>query len=350
MAHRFAQDGQRYNWAQVRGLAGLTICLMLGACADTGSLLPDAKTQLADDAPAAAPAAASTAGNKSTPQSELQRATVYWGQEFAKNPNDLNSALSYARNLKAMGERQKALSVLQQASVLHSADPELAGEYGRLALDLDQVNLAAKLLEVADNPTKPDWKVISARGTVLAKQGQYKDAIPYYERALTLQQNHPSLLNNLAMAYAMSGEPKKAEEILRQASADAAGSPKVRQNLALVLGLQGKYDEAKALSAKDMSMESANSNSNFMKSMVKLDPKSAPAPSPKPFATTVAKAIDAAKTAAPVAASDAKSNEVSELKPAAIDTSSAQDTWKTNVASTQPVQAATSGGLRGSTR
>lgn len=256
--------------ALTRVVASLTATLMLGGCAQTADLLPKAESALAqsrDD------------GDKKpdVPQNELQKATTYWGMEYAKRPSDLKSALSYARNLKALGEKSKALAVLQQVSSLHDGDPELAGEYGRLALELDQVNVAARMLQIADDPAKPDWKIISARGTVLAKQGQYKDAIPFYERALTLAQNQPSVLNNLAMAYAMSGDAKKAEELLRQASAGNAGenSNKVKQNLALVLGLEGRYDDANAVTAGTSSAAAVADNTEMLRHIVKLNPKTA---------------------------------------------------------------------------
>ena len=79
--------------------------------------------------------------------------------------------------------------------------------------------MAQKLLEQADDPANPDWKVISARGTVLAKQGLYRDAIPFYERALALAPDQPSVLNNLALAHAMEGNADKAEPLLKQAAA-----------------------------------------------------------------------------------------------------------------------------------
>ena len=163
-------------------------------------------------------------------------------------------------------------------------DRELAGEYGRLALDLDQVGAANQLLAVADDPTKPDWRVISARGTVMAKQGKYSDAIPFYERALTLSQNNPTVLNNLAMAYAMMGDAKKAEEILRQAVTTEGAAPKVRENLALVLGLQGRYDESRSVAAGVLNSEVASANTSYLKQMVKLDPTSA-MPDARSFAT-----------------------------------------------------------------
>jgi Flp pilus assembly protein TadD len=51
-------------------------------------------------------------------------------------------------------------------------------------------------------------------------------------------------MSNLALAYAMDGQAQKAEPLLRQATVGDAGEPRVRQNLALILRLQGKTDEA----------------------------------------------------------------------------------------------------------
>jgi hypothetical protein len=69
----------------------------------------------------------------------------------------------------------------------------------------------------------------------------------------------------------MNGEPKRAETMLRQAAATDRGSLKIRQNLALVLGLQGKYDEAKLLASRDLSAESAAENTDYLRRIVKLE-------------------------------------------------------------------------------
>lgn len=247
-------------------IATLSMSLLLGACSASPSLLQDVvlKSDKTEN----------TASVNTAPQNELQKATIYWGKEYAKKPMDLQPAINYAKNLKALGEKQKALSVLEQASVYHANDTQLTSEYGRLALELNQVNIAGQLLAAADDPTKPDWRVVSARGTVLAKQGKYGDAIPFYERALTLAPDNPGIMNNLAMAHAMMGNPKKAEQILRQAAAAPSATPKVRENLALVLGLQGRYDESKSVASSVVDSDTAASNTNYLKQLVKLEPKS----------------------------------------------------------------------------
>jgi Flp pilus assembly protein TadD len=129
------------------------------------------------------------------------------------------------------------------------------------------------VLEKADDPANPDWKVVSARGTALAKQGRYREAIAFYERALTLAPDQPSVLNNLALAHAMEGHPDKAEPLLKRASASGPRDARVEQNLALVLGLQGKYDEAKLAASHTLTPNDAVANIDYLRRMVKLEPQ-----------------------------------------------------------------------------
>jgi Flp pilus assembly protein TadD len=277
---------------------------------------------------AAEPSAPATTASTATSdtRTDLQKATEYWGKEFAKNPRDAQIALNYARNLKALGEKRQALAVLQQASVFHGAHRGLNAEYGRLALEFDQVSLAGKLLEQADDPTNPDWKLISARGTVLAKQGRYREAIAFYERALVLAPEQASILNNLALAHAMEGHPDKAEPLLKRAAAAGGNEPRVGQNLALVLGLQGKYDEAKLTGARDLAPDKAAANVDYLRSIVQLDAK--------PLAT------GSLPTPKEQVAKDqpSKAPALAELKAAAADQAPSQSgtNWATVVEATRP--------------
>jgi Flp pilus assembly protein TadD len=217
------------------------------------------------------------------PLSELQKATAYWAREYDKSPVEVKNALGYARNLKALGQKAQAFQVLQNAAQIHTDNKELASEYGRLALELDQITLASQLLAYADDPTRPDWRIISARGAALAKQGKYKDAVLHLEKAQKLAPDQLSVMNNLALAYTMNGEAAKAEDLLRQATARDPNNAKAKQNLALVLGLQGKYDEATQIGSTAVSADVAKANTDIVKQMVKLEPKqSVPAYAPVP--------------------------------------------------------------------
>jgi hypothetical protein len=71
----------------------------------------------------------------------------------------------------------------------------------------------------------------------------------------------------------MDGQAAKAEALLRQA-ADAEGSdPRVRQNLALVLGVQGKHGEAKTVTGTGLSDESGQANVDHLRKLARAEPK-----------------------------------------------------------------------------
>lgn len=242
---------------------------LLGACAMAALLAGCAGSADSLQESFAQPAAPSKSAAADQSKTELEKATEYWGKKHKEQPTDLAPALNYAKDLKALGQRQQALEVLQQASLYHGQDREFASEYGRLALEVDQIGIAKQMLAIADDPTAPDWHVVSARGTVLAKEGKYRDAIPLYEKALKLSADQPSVMNNLALAHAMNGDAARAEEILRRLES-TGGSAKTRQNLALVLSLQGKFDEAAQVSAKDLGPEGSQQNAEYMRRMVKV--------------------------------------------------------------------------------
>jgi Flp pilus assembly protein TadD len=243
--------------------AGLAVTMLLGAC--SGNPLSDG-LQAAGGAP---PSVSAAIANN---QTDLEKATLYWSKEYEKNTRDLKAALSYVKNLKAGGHKERALSICRDASIYHGSNRELASEYGRLALEMGQVNLAEHLLSAADNPADPDWRVVSARGTVFAKQGKYSEAIPHYERALNIAPDASSVLSNLAMAYAAGGRAAEAEPLLRRAIEVDGSNAKLKQNLALVMGLQGKHDEAKHVEGQNLANDAAKDNADVVRQMVKTAP------------------------------------------------------------------------------
>ena len=224
------------TFLRIATLAAASIAL--SACAQIGGPGDSAIFGLEDEVPA--PIADAGPG-------QLDEALKYWGSKYSKEPSDKQAALNYAKNLKAAGHKEQAFRVLQQASIMHGDDREIASEYGRLALENNQIELAAKLLALADDPAMPDWRVVSGRGATLAKLGQYGPAVEMFQRAHELAPSNPSVLNNLAMAQAGNGDLKAAETLLRQAAQNPMARDKVMKNLALVLELQGRKNEAQAL-------------------------------------------------------------------------------------------------------
>jgi Flp pilus assembly protein TadD len=76
------------------------------------------------------------------------------------------------------------------------------------------------------------------------------------------------VLSNLGLSYALSKKLKEAETTLRLASAQRGAEPKVRQNLALVVGLQGRFHEAEAIAKGDLSPDEAAAYVAYLRQML----------------------------------------------------------------------------------
>jgi len=85
---------------------------------------------------------------------------------------------------------------------------------------------------------------------------------------LKLAPEDPGVLSNLGLSYALSRNLKEAEAVLRRAVARPGVQPRVRQNLALVVGLQGRYQEAEDIARADLPPEEAAANIAYLREML----------------------------------------------------------------------------------
>jgi Flp pilus assembly protein TadD len=70
------------------------------------------------------------------------------------------------------------------------------------------------------------------------------------------------------MSYVLTGELPQAEKLLRQAIAQPGADSRVRQNLALVVGLQGRFAEAQKIAGAEISPDQAKANIAYLSDML----------------------------------------------------------------------------------
>lgn len=204
-------------------------------------------------------------------ESEWRREADMWGERYNKNNRDAEAAFRYARALRATGQRTQAAAVLEQASIHHPKNTVLLGAYGRSLADVGSYNQALEVLNRAHTPDQPDWRILSAQGAVLDQMSKHEEARRYYASALKIMPDDPSILSNLGLSYALSRNLPKAEEVLRRASEQKGAEPRVRQNLALVVGLQGRYAEAETIARGDLLPDEATANVAYLQQMLEQE-------------------------------------------------------------------------------
>ncbi len=166
------------------------------------------------------------------------------GERYRANPRDAAVALQYGQSLRLNGQRQQAVAVLEQATITNPSNKPLLAAYGRALADNGNFQQAFDTLSRAHTPANPDWRILSVQGTTLDQLGKHEEARRYYASALKIAPEEPSVLSNLGMSYVLSKDLPQAEEVLRRAYQRGAADARVRQNLGLVVGLQGRFAEA----------------------------------------------------------------------------------------------------------
>lgn len=199
---------------------------------------------------------------------ELASASETIGKAYDRNPKDRNTGLTYATILMMTGRNTQALAVMQQVAIAHPSDREVLAAYGKAQAAAGQMEQALATIGRAQTPDRPDWKLYSAEGAVLDQLGRSDEARSRYRMALDLKPNEPSILSNLGMSYVLSGDLRTAETYLQSASEQPGADSRVRQNLALVVGLQGRFDEAEKIARQELDPQQADANVTYLRAML----------------------------------------------------------------------------------
>jgi Flp pilus assembly protein TadD len=197
-----------------------------------------------------------------------RRAVEVYGERYRANPKDAEAALGYGQALRATGQRSQAAAVLEQATIAHSGNKALLAAYGRALADNGNSQAAFDVLSRAHSPANPDWRILSVQGTTLDKMGKHDEARRYYASALKIVPEEPSVLSNLGLSYMLTRELPQAEETLRRAHSNPRADGRVRQNLALVVGLQGRFAEAETVAKGDLPADEAAANVAYLREML----------------------------------------------------------------------------------
>lgn len=188
--------------------------------------------------------------------------------QYQRNPKDRTTALYYAQALRSNGLADQASAVLENAIAIYPNDPALQLAYAKALAASGKLDQALTMVDQAINPAAPDWNALLVKGAILDQDGRNAEARQTYADALKMAPNQPSLHANLGLSYAMTNELDKAEKELRIAVSLPGATSQVRQNLALVVGLQGRFDEAQKLFSAELPPEKVASNMDYIRALL----------------------------------------------------------------------------------
>lgn len=215
-----------------------------------------------------------TTGSISTPDfsagstTQLRGAIEQLGEQYKRNPGDRTTILYYSAALRANGQAEQAIAVLEDGMTRYKSDPQIKLAYAKALVTGGRLDQALNVLDAAIDPRAPDWNALSVKGAILDQQGRNAEARQVYMQALKIAPEQASLHANLGLSYSMTNELDAAEKELRIAASLRGANSKIRQNLALVIGLQGRFDEARKLFAAELPPEGVEANMSYIRTLL----------------------------------------------------------------------------------
>lgn len=171
-------------------------------------------------------------------------------------PNNV-AAMSQAGDAEAaLGDRLAAAESYRQA--LRLAPQNVRARLGMGKLELrDNVPAAEQSFRaiLVDAPRDP--VVMTDLGYALDLQERHAEAQRLYAQALQIDPNHMAARVNLALSLALSGQPERAEQMLRDVAASANSTQKMRLDLAAAQVIAGHDKDAAVLLTAELGPQEA---------------------------------------------------------------------------------------------
>jgi len=187
---------------------------------------------------------------------------------YKANPRDKTTIIFYAAALRANGQPEQAVAVMETGMKGYARDADVRIAYAKALTTAGRFQQAMEVIDDTIDPAQPDWNALSVKGAVLDQMGRNRDARELYNQALTIAPQEASLYANLGLSYAMTNDLSEAEAYLRRAAKMRGATSQIRQNLALVVGLQGRFDEAESMFAAELSPDQVAANMTYVRSLL----------------------------------------------------------------------------------
>jgi len=191
-------------------------------------------------------------------------------KRWERNKADLKTGLRLAGALRHLKQYAAEVAVLKELVAHHPQNLALRYRYGVELLRANRPVQAEQEFRRLLAAGKRDWQTFNALGSALSEQGRYAEARRQYLLALKASPGNAKVMNNLAMSHILQGNPQEAEKLLKKALPQAHGklAMRIRQNLALALGLQGRFEEARYMASHDLPPDQVEANMAYLKQML----------------------------------------------------------------------------------
>ena len=199
---------------------------------------------------------------------DAQSALTTLAGRYKSNPRDKTTIIYYAAALRANGQPLQAVAVAEAGMKGYGKDADVRIAYAKALTAAGRFQQALAVVDDTLDPAQPDWNALSVKGAIFDQMGRNREAREIYGQALTIAPSEASLYANLGLSHAMTNELTEAEAYLRKAVSMPGATSQIRQNLALIVGLQGRFEESRALFAAELTPDQVEANMAYVRALL----------------------------------------------------------------------------------
>jgi Flp pilus assembly protein TadD len=177
---------------------------------------------------------------------------AFWAREVEIDPADVEAGVGLSQALRMLGNYDDAYAAIQKLLLAKPDSYDALMEMARIHVARGSGFYAIEPARRAEALQPRDWRVQTLLAIAYEQAQRDDEARAAHEKAMALAPGNPTVMSNYAMFLASHGEGPRAEAMLRAAAARPDATIQVRQNLALLLGLQGRLTEAEKLARQDL--------------------------------------------------------------------------------------------------
>jgi len=182
---------------------------------------------------------------------------------IASHPQSEALVVELGDTMLDLGAVDEAIGVYNKVDLKSSARAGAEVGLGRAQLALHQTDAALTHFDAAAMLAPKDAKALLGRGVALDILDRHKEAQESYRQVIADNPQNVAARNDLALSLALSGDYAQAAAILQPIAMSPTATEKIRQNMALIYGLQGNTQQAERISRVDLSEADTAANLRF---------------------------------------------------------------------------------------
>jgi Flp pilus assembly protein TadD len=205
---------------------------------------------------------------------DMKRAIGFYTQMLESKKlskaEQLRAKLGMAEATRRSGDFDRALTMYDTILKETPSNVDALEGHGLTLMGLGKIAESGQSFKQVMAADSKRWRTLNALGILFAAKDMMPEAMAYYTEALKVSPDNSAVLNNVGITQAMNRNFPRAIETFEQAlrvSPSDVRRANIEMNLALIYGIRGDLDKAKAIAGKHLKGPALDNNLGLYSSL-----------------------------------------------------------------------------------